>query len=256
MAETSLLSWDQLDALPGDVPHSVISIYCASCGYSHAVTLNCGDRLCRDCSARRYGRLMNHYKEFFSSLRAERLRFVTLTIRNQKSLELGLCHLQKSIKRLLRKVRYRRAFVGGVIAYQVTWNSDRCDWHVHAHLIVTGKFVPQEILKKDWLSITGDSYVVGISAVESGIKALKYVLAYSMQNPGDLRQSQRDEFNRVFFGKRMLQPFGSWFGAMKKVEVPFLCPVCGGDSWISEFWIDQRFKLLDSDLGAPLESSP
>ncbi len=220
--------------------HEVKSLLCDQCGFEYSFVMNCGDRLCDTCRRKRFGVLMNRYKKFFASLKAERLRFVLLTVKNGLDLGERRVHLMRSWKKLMAMPFYKRAFAGGVYAIQTTMGAG--GWHVHLHLIVEGNFVAWEILKKDWLAITGDSFIIGVEEIKDPVRALGYVLGYVLQDVGKLSGSQADEYNKVFSGRRLLQSFGTWHGQLRLEADEFVCPECGHVSWISSDFGFSYFK--------------
>jgi hypothetical protein len=85
-------------------------------------------------------------------------------------------------------------------------------------LVLLDRYVDQKALSAEWKSITGDSFVVGItrldpssSPFESFLEVFKYALKFS-----DLTPSQTWHAARVLAGQRLLFSMGCFRG----VEVP------------------------------------
>ncbi len=219
---------------PGE--HRYVSVKCRACGFVYDVPMNCGDRLCPLCCRRRFGVLLNRYKEFFEQLQPGACRFFTVTLVNQPDLESMHKKLLSCVGRLIAYGKKNWGWQGGVTGYQAT-NKGK-GWHDHAHLIVAGgRFVPYDELVKVWLSITGDSWNASVRFVLNPENDLRYILSYTLDNSGVWAEF-RDEYNRVFKGRRLLQSWGTWFNRMNADddgENVFLCPKCGESTWISNF---------------------
>ena len=240
--------------------HRFVSLKCSVCGFLYDVPLSCGDRLCPVCNRRRYGVLINRYQEFFKSLPPGACRFVTLTLKNDSDLAAMHEKLVVCVHKLIEYGKKHWGWQGGVFAYQAT-NKGK-GWHDHAHLIVQGgNYVPQEELSKVWQSITFDSFVVGIRWVLSPIDDLAYLLGYTLSVDGVL-DCFREEYNRVFKGRRLLQSWGTWFNRMAAKEdvgdSEFVCPNCGVETWLCDdgHWISNFSQGFFTEGARPLIVSP
>lgn len=207
-------------------PHQFITIFCRSCGYRHEVYQRCSDRLCSDCRQRDYFRLTDGYKG--DVMGAERLKLLTLTLKNRPRLAGAVEELRAAWKKLLRRNPYKHLWTGGL--YSVECVNKGNGWHVHMHILLDGHFVPQRQLSADWLDITGDSSVCDIRACPSPIKALRYVLKY-LTKPVEVA-GHGEEYNEVLAGTRLVSAFGSWHGRVTLRKQPFQCPQCGLSVWI------------------------
>ena len=165
--------------------HRFITLKCVNCGTIYDVPMNCGDRLCPVCNRRRYGVLVNRYEKFFSGLSAGACRFVTVTLKHDANTDLERQHkkLVECVHKLIEYGKKHWGWLGGVVGYQATNKGN--GWNDHAHLIVQGGgYVPQEELSRVWLSITGDSFIVGIQWVLDPLRALGYILGYTLSVDG------------------------------------------------------------------------
>lgn len=137
----------------------------------------CRDRVCPLCSAQKadeYSKALTVMVRTWSSC-----RFVTLTQKSRKeTLALALMRLSASLKQLRRRRWFLDRVDGGVIAIEATFNTETLQWHAHAHLIVSGEFLPQDELSREWLSTTGDSSIVHVRACHDRRDAAKYVSKY------------------------------------------------------------------------------
>ena len=55
--------------------------------------------------------------------------------------------------------------------------------NVHAHVLVYGPYISQDMISKRWLSITGDSYNVDVRTAKDHKRALFYITKYILKAP-------------------------------------------------------------------------
>lgn len=194
--------------------------------------------LCAPCAIRRAAKAVRAYLGRFQEIIASQSDLepylLTLTIKNGHDLPERFNHLAKAMKAILKSRRNYasngRGFNefckidGGVYSYELTHSQH--GWHPHIHMVVLlpkGSridFNPlnpkQSKLSKDWLNITGDSFIVDVrpiqgDPVEGFIEVFKYALKFS-----DLTPEQTVEAYSFLQGKRLQGSFGSFRG----VEVP------------------------------------
>ena len=218
-----------------DYEHQFIKVYCANCGDLVRVMMSCGDRLCEACAKRRMGVLINKYKRNFQSVRAEDLKWGDLTMVNCDDLEAGYKRLKECSKKFFADPRIAPHIRSKIITYQAT-NKGR-GWHVHLHYLADMDYIPQEIMSKIWLEITGDSFIVSIAHVRDAESTFAYLVGYACKAQ-DVLPSASEEYNRVFKGRRLLEVSGKWRGDWTIERDPFECTKCGGVLWVSEFQLD------------------
>jgi len=194
--------------------------------------------LCAPCAIRRAAKSVKGYLERFETLNASQddtdAYMLTLTVKNGHSLQERFEHLQKAMKAILKTRRNNKArgngsnefckFHGGVYSYELTKSCH--GWHPHIHMVVTAAagtkigFDPKNPkdsqLSKQWLAITGDSFIVDCrplygNIVDSFIEVFKYALKFS-----DLDPSDTVEAFSYLRGKRLQGSFGCFRG----VEIP------------------------------------
>lgn len=125
----------------------------------------CKDRLCPMCSWRRSLKVFGQVSQIVDSLSSSyEFVFLTLTVRNVKA-----DRLSSEIDKLFfiwREIRkssfYKSSYYGDVRVLEVTYNSERNDYHPHLHIIlaVDFQYFRGKNYKKhsDWLSFWQDSY--------------------------------------------------------------------------------------------------
>lgn len=194
--------------------------------------------LCPLCAIRRGAKQVQAYLQKFDQLRNEdptlKPYMLTLTVKNGHDLHERFEHLSKSVKKLL--VKRRDALrgktqselakaLGGVYSYELTLSEEH-GWHPHVHMVVLqreddlidfDKYQAKDsLLSKEWLSVTGDSFIVDIRPIkgdpaEGFIEVFKYALKFS-----DLSPQENLAAFLTLKGRRLTGSFGLFWG----VEVP------------------------------------
>lgn len=193
--------------------------------------------LCPLCAIRRGAKQVQAYLEKYELLRNDnpnlRPYLLTLTVKNGHDLSERFEHLTKSVKKLL--VKRRDALrgkwsselskaLGGVFSYELTLSEH--GWHPHVHMVILcDKDDPipfnqvkakQSELSKEWLAITGDSFIVDVRPIEGDpvdgfIEVFKYALKFS-----DLSPQENLAAYLTLKARRLTGSFGLFWG----VEVP------------------------------------
>lgn len=194
--------------------------------------------LCPLCAIRRGAKQVQAYLAKFEQLRNEdptlKPYMLTLTVKNGHDLQERFEHLSKSVKKLLK--RRRDTFtgkwtselakaLGGVYSYELTLSEEH-GWHPHVHMVVLqreddlidfDKYQAKDsLLSKEWLSVTGDSFIVDIRPIqgdpaEGFIEVFKYALKFS-----DLSPQENLAAFLTLNRRRLTGSFGLFWG----VEVP------------------------------------
>lgn len=180
--------------------------------------------LCPACSVARTVRMQNRYLPRVEAAAAlhpgVKPAMVTLTIRNGEDLGERFQHLEASW-RVLRKrwADFKKGksstewgkVLGGVRAVEITHGKG--GWHVHLHIFVLlSSYIEHASLAREWQDITGDSFVVGLTACHGGFRAgLLEVLKYTLK-PGHLTPAQLVEAHYRLAGSRLCESFGCLYG--------------------------------------------
>ena len=135
--------------------------------------------LCPFCSAIRASKQATAYHDKMVHILKEHPNlkpvFVTLTVKNGDDLKERFYHLKDSFKTLqtARRKWLKRGnghnelckAHGIVFAYEITNNGK--GWHPHLHMILlVDDWIDKDKLSEQWLSITGDSYIVDVRRVK------------------------------------------------------------------------------------------
>lgn len=194
----------------------------------HAASFCNKHLLCQMCAIRRGAKTLAAYLEKFGAVIAEqphlRPYLVTLTVKNGDDLAERFRHLRGAMRRMFQArqshLRGRGPFVefarsqGGFHSIEVT-NKGK-GWHPHVHMIwLCGSEPDQEALSREWLDLTGDSYIVDVrplhDPVEGFLEVCKYALKFS-----DLSHADNWQAYKVLSGQRLIDSHG----CMRGVVIP------------------------------------
>ena len=200
--------------------------------------------LCPLCAIRRASKCLSAYLEKFEAITAKnpvlKPYFLTLTVANGENLEERFNHLQHSFKKFMHRKRVAAScghgrcelnkIHGGVFTYEFTWNAKE-GWHPHIHMVclcdpsdlpdfpqssTNGLLKKHSKLAQEWLSVTGDSFIVDFRCIESDpvkgfVEVFKYALKFS-----DLSPEKNYHAYTILKGRRLMGSFGLFRG----VKVP------------------------------------
>lgn len=171
----------------------------------------CHDRFCHPCSIARSRRLSENIS---AKLKGQEARFLTLTLSSDDTT------LSKQLDRLYRSFRTLRAddwwsknVQGGCATLEVTLNIKTGQWHPHLHPVVVGNYLPQAVLSRKWLAITGNSPIVHIKLIPDCNTVARYIAKYAGKGMDDSVFSNPDKLQEWLIaasGRRLCMTFGDW----------------------------------------------
>ena len=236
----------------------------ADCAHTFMLGQHCKSRVCPDCSSHKRRNWRDKYLPYLEKVNPSELRFLTLTLRNQKKLRGGLERIIESFKKLRLK-KMPECFKGGLVGYEAHLGHDGL-WNIHCHALYHGKYIDQAELSETWKKITGDSEVVWVSSVLGrGYKckyrdkrisaqqsALDYILKYVVKGVGvnvdvdswsGISIEGDEDWNQVDIGTA-LSPF----------ELHHEARACGDARWtvesLSEFLVELHKSRLLQPFGS------
>ena len=173
----------------------------------------CHDRVCLPCANDRARTIA---RNLLAALPGKRVRFLTLTI-SDKTPKLGqkLTKLRDSFAKLQRSNLWKDRVTGGAAFLEVKRSERSNNWHVHYHVLLTGRFIPHADLSHTWYNITGDSFIVDIRPGGSLTSVSKYVTKYASKPlSADVLRAPAllDEAVVALHGRRLCQTFGGLRG--------------------------------------------
>lgn len=179
----------------------------------------CRDRLCPVCSRIKGLQTTARVQEAVKLLPSK--RFMTLTIKStEKTLKQASRDATNGFRELRRSKIWKQHVTAGIWTKEIKPGTEEGTWNVHIHMIVSGKYFPQDQLSKAWLTATGDSFVVDIRKVNDDEKAASYVTKY-ISKPGNFNRWSQEEivqFATAVKGDRMIGTFGKLHCAVKLDE--------------------------------------
>ena len=164
--------------------HPEVPTFCDSCHHVGLVLSWCGVRLCVPCWHKQSARSMVEVARVLTvSAKTRResglrtgVRFVTLTLQAGPSLVVQERRIRSAAARLYRSRPWRGWVEGQIEKVEATHNLSAGTWHVHLHLVVSGRFIPHDStkarpgepnLKDEWLRATeGAGSVVDVREVD------------------------------------------------------------------------------------------
>ncbi|MCJ7805906.1 hypothetical protein MUP46_04675 [Patescibacteria group bacterium] len=101
-------------------------------------------------------------------------------------------------------------------------------FYYHLHAILSGDYVPQSLISKDWGRISGYPNV-WIEAVRSWRNAFHYTLKYILKGFTWKSNKDRETFRSSMKGTRFVHSYGSFYNSQYVAgeHVYFPCPDCG-----------------------------
>jgi len=169
----------------------------------------CRDRFCLPCHQENTRVVLCNLRQ---ALAGHCVRFLTLTLRSSDAtLTECLDRAITSFRKLRSVPRIKQALKGGVYFFEVTRSKVTGQWHPHLHALFVGHYLPHELLKKHWLRITGDSFIVDVRGFKNSDAGIGYVAKYASKGVGcGLRPDDEGfaELAAAFHGRRLFSTFG------------------------------------------------
>lgn len=181
----------------------------------------CHDRTCLPCGIARSGKIA---RALVAALPPGCVRFITLTLRhNDNALRDQLDRLYACFLALRRRKFWLAGVTGGAAFLEVKLGEKDGRWHPHLHILVSGKWLDQKALSKEWLAVTGDSSIVDVRSVPDRAEVSGYVAKYAAK-PLDGKvidcPPKLDEAIISLRGRRLCFTFGDWRGIDLDADAP------------------------------------
>ncbi len=193
--------------------HSRISVL--TCGRHIARIMpnfTCEFRLCPDCGRRRSRKLQKKYLPAMSAFmlhnKVTPVHLVLTQTHRKENRKQSAKRIKDSFTKLQRRGFWKQHFKGGTWSLEFT--KDKNGLH-HTHLHIIGfrrKFFDIELLRGEWLAVTGDSHVIHLKRIEDIATGLQEVVKY-VSKPLDIRRFGADDL-REFLGLKNMRMFGTF----------------------------------------------
>jgi diadenosine tetraphosphate (Ap4A) HIT family hydrolase len=193
--------------------HSRLSVL--TCGRHIAQIIpnfTCEFRLCPDCSRRRSRKLQNKYlptmRAFLRHHRVTPVHLVLTQTHKAETRKQSAKRINDAFKKLQRRSFWKEFFKGGT--WSVEFTKDKNGLH-HTHLHIVGfrrKFFDIELLRSEWLAVTGDSHVLNLKPIQDIAAGLREVVKY-VSKPLDIRRFGSADL-KEFIGLKNMRMFGTF----------------------------------------------
>lgn len=180
----------------------------------------CHDRFCRPCQLVRTTAVQ---QKLATAIAERTCRLITLTLKaEQTTLTARLNRLYAAFKRLRATDLWKSNVEGAIAVTEMKRNlATRC-WHVHLHVVTTGKYIHQKTLSLLWQALTGDSTIVDIRLIRGACHAANYLAKYLQKNTDHetfCDPPSLSELVTATKGRRLLICTGCWKN-LKLTEPP------------------------------------
>jgi hypothetical protein len=193
--------------------HSRLSVL--TCGRHIARIIpnfTCEFRLCPDCGRRRSRKLQTKYlppmKAFMLHNKVTPVHLVLTQTHRKESRKESVARIRNSFTKLTRRSFWKQYFKGGTWSLEFT--KDKNGFH-HTHLHIIGfrrKFFDIELLRDEWLAVTGDSHVLHLKPILDLAAGLQEVVKY-VSKPLDIRRFGAADL-KEFLGLKNMRMFGTF----------------------------------------------
>lgn len=212
-----------------DGNHDYRHFTCAGCGGGFDAPVSCGNRFCSVCQGPRRQKIRLKLNAIIESLRLQPgygIKFLTLTIPNQKEVKDATVQILHSFRRLRQRSMWRNKVAGGAWIVEITGKPG--SWHVHLHCLLEARYIPHTLLSKIWSAVSPGKivYISKIPAASAILYVTKYVSKPSVDEIHSFHVSEQLKDTRLF------QPFGSWHAVAAEIpSVAYVCPNCGASAF-------------------------
>ena len=229
------------------------------CGAHVFIPITCDSPWCRRCRPIRDRKLARDVEKIIRAM--DRPTQLSLTLTNSDDLPGMMDKMSKCYSKLIRNKLWKEYVKGGIWGRGLTISYDPSSglYHYHLHFVVdTYRFFPWQLLKAEWLRISG-SKMIGTPKRVISPRAQAREIIQGTRKGGkadwdrllDVFDSDenglevRKEVMAAFHGKRMFQTFGSVRSNISKPErTPTVCPRCG-KKFVYVEWIVETVWMSD-----------
>jgi hypothetical protein len=265
-ARTRLQTKEHLATLAGEIHepeladklrhcHSRLSVL--TCGRHIAQIIpnfTCEFRLCPDCGRRRSRKLQNKYlpmmRAFLRHRHVTPVHLVLTQTHRAETRKQSAKRIKDAFTKLQRRSFWKEFFKGGTWSLEFT--KDKNGLH-HTHLHIVGfrrKFFDIELLRSEWLAVTGDSHVLNLKPIQDIAAGLREVVKY-VSKPLDIRRFGAEDL-REFLKLKNMRMFGT-FGEFRDFCKGFVPSDNDGDE-VSE--LEKANRDLTEGCACPKCAAP
>lgn len=176
---------------------------------------SCHVKFCPLCSASKAIQIRKDTELWLKT--AEFPKMLTLTLKHDSESQLAsLLEELYSCFRQLRRLALWKRIKGGAWFFEVKETSK--GWHAHLHVLCSGGYLPQSVIRRDWKRLTNGSSIIDIRRVRNTEKAAQYVSKYATKPMllHKLSLTKRQELYLALHGRRMYGCFGNFHRTPKE----------------------------------------
>lgn len=238
-----------MSVLSDYLDHQFIRVFCTGCGHHFDVPRPCKNRFCPVCSRTRNRKIRKNLGYIVSKiepLKQYKVRHMILTVVNSPDLKATAKHLIKSFRRLRQRSWFKSKVTGGAFVLEVTGKPG--NWHIHIHCMLHCRFLDVYQLSNIWQKCSGGRIVYMKNAPVK--RLIHYLTSYLSKNGAP--EEYHKEVSQAFSGLRMFNTFGTWHSFIAGQDhVPYCCPVCDHDCFVTSGRIVKQFHALHDRKPAP-----
>jgi len=228
-----------------------ITRMCCDCETYKPIPITCQIRICEKCEATRKYKINNRIFQYFKLFQHPKL--LTLTFAEH---EYPTHDVKRKCELFCREFRRRMLEAGYVFnGFRFLECVPKDDgFHIHFHYIIeTRRFIPQKLISKVWLEVTGNSFIVDIRPISSK-KGLEYALKYSskpiqtekFKKLGLTQQDIMKIYVQFFYKTRMWSKLGIFYNMkLQELKKRMVCSNCGSENYIILFYYQEPITLKE-----------
>jgi hypothetical protein len=149
-------------------------------GYVRVLARSCHLRFCPICNRAREKLIRRNVTDWLELKKYP--KFLTLTLKHSNDdLRAQIDKLYRCFKEFRRLKLVKQRVQSGIWFFQITRGKTGNEWHPHLHCILTGGYLPKTELQKNWMRITGESFMVDIRLIRDVVSAACEVARYAVQ---------------------------------------------------------------------------
>ena len=183
-------------------------------GYVRVLARSCHLRFCPICNRSREKLIRHNVVDWLETKKYP--KFLTLTLKHSTDDLRSQIDRLYSCFRVFRRLKLIKQRVqSGIWFFQITRGKSGTEWHPHLHCVITGGYLPKSELQRDWMRITGESFMVDIRLIRDVKSAACEVARYAAQscNIKTLNCEEMFDLDEALKHRRIC---GTWGSARKQ----------------------------------------
>ncbi len=187
----------------------------------------CELRICPRCSMKRGIEVRKQALEIIKQIDKSKVnKFALLTLTKKKSNTDAITPeevrtFNKHVRKLINTLYPKKMNCGALAITEIGTS-----FNIHAHVLVYGPYIAQGVLSKEWLRITGDSFIVDVRTAHNQQKAVFYITKYILKVPAFPSNEKYAQFLIALKNVRRLHRYGTFYGVELGKRDPCRCFYC------------------------------